>query len=58
MGVKVVVAFKVMVKLDFGGREPMGWSSGSGETPYALEYFVRKKKKGISREQLFVTPYV
>ena len=59
MGVKVVVAFKVMVKLDFGGRESMGWSSGGGETPYALEYFVRKKKKkGISREQLFVTPYV
>ena len=47
MGVKVVVAFKVMVKLDFGGRESMGWSSGGGETPYALEYFVRKKKKKV-----------
>ena len=23
----------------------VGWSSGSGEAPYALEYFVRKKKR-------------
>ena len=52
MGVEIVVAFKVMVKLDFGGGESMGWSSGSGETPYALEYCVRKKKVLVACDSL------
>lgn len=52
MGVEVVVAFKVIVKLDFEGGKSMGWSSGSGETPYALEYFVRKKKVLVTCDSL------
>ena len=31
----------------------MGWSSGSGETPYALEYFVRKKKVLVACDSLW-----